>query len=69
MHEPIAKIISNQLDIKHVSLRKKNLTQYKEKLKIGKLQGLMKYPQKYGRQGNSMAYCSDTATSYITRTQ
>ena len=30
---------------------------------------LMKYHQKYGRQGNSTTYCSNTAISYITRTQ
>ena len=29
----------------------------------------MKYPQKYGRQGNSTTYCSDTAMPYITRKQ
>ena len=39
------------------------------KIKIGKLQGLMKCAQKYERQGNSMTYCSDTATPYITQTQ
>ena len=29
--------------------------------------GLDRMPQKYRRQGNSMTYCSDTATLYITR--
>ena len=36
----------------------KNSTQYKEKSKIEK-------QQKYGRQGNSTTYCSDTVTPYI----
>ena len=29
----------------------------------------MNYLQKYGRQGNSTTYCSDTVMPYITRTQ
>ena len=29
----------------------------------------MKYPQKYGRQGNSAIYCSNTVTPYIARSQ
>ena len=29
----------------------------------------MKYPQKYGRPGNSMTYCSDTVMPYIFKTQ
>ena len=33
------------------SLRKKNSTQYQEKLIRGKQQGLRKYPQTYGGQG------------------
>ena len=34
-------------------------------LKIGKLQGWTRFPQKYGRPDNSTTYCSDTATQYI----
>ena len=50
------KIISNQLDIK--------LGQFKNI----KQQGLMKYPQKYGRLGNSTTYRSDTVMPYIIKT-
>ena len=64
------KNISNQLNIKLGQFTQElNLRKKKEKLKIEKLQGLMKYHQKYGRQGNSTTYCSDAATPYITRTQ
>ena len=42
MNEPITKIIINQLDINYKRLYEKNLTQYWEKLKIEKQQGLMK---------------------------
>ena len=57
IHEPITRIISKQLDIK--------LGLFSEKLKIGKLQGWTRFPQKYGRPDNSTTYCSDTATQYI----
>ena len=60
-HEPITRIISKQLDHSH----KKNSTRFSEKLKIGKLQGWTRFPQKYGRPNNSTTYCSDTATQYI----
>ena len=57
------KIIYNQLDI--------NLGQFTQEelniLKTGKLPPSMKYFQKYGKQGNSMANCYDTATPCITR--
>ena len=53
-HEPITRIISKQLDS----------TRFSEKLKIGKLQGWTKFPQKYGRPDNSTTYCSATATQY-----
>ena len=53
-NEPITRTISKQLDIK--------LGPFLEKLKIGKLQGLTKSPQKYGRPDNSTTYCSDNAT-------
>ena len=58
-HEPITRIIIKQLDSDR-SL-KKNSTQFLEKLKIGKLQGLTRFPQKYGRPDNSTTYSSDTA--------
>ena len=57
-HEPITRIISKQLDIKLGPFTQE------EKLKIGKLQGWTKFPQKYGRPDNSTTYCSDTATQY-----
>ena len=43
----------------------KNSTQYSEKLKIVKPQGLMKFPQKYGKPDNLMTYCSDTVLQFI----
>ena len=43
----------------------KNSTKYLEKLKTEKPQGLMKFPQKYGRPDNSMVYCSDTVMQFI----
>ena len=62
-HEPITRIISKQLDIKLGPFTEEELDS--EKLKIGKLQGWTRYPQKYGRPDNSTTYCSDTATQYI----
>ena len=41
------------------------MTQSLEKLKIGRPQGLTRFPQKYGRPDNSTTYCSDTATQSI----
>ena len=68
-HEPITRIISKQLDIKLEPFTQEELDSVlrkkKEKLKIGKLQGLMKFPQKYGRPDNLTTYCSDTATQSI----
>ena len=66
-HEPIMKIISNQLDIKLGQFTQEEPDSVLRKK--GKQQGLMKYPQKYGRQRNSTTYCSDTLMLYITRTQ
>ena len=66
-HEPITKIISNHLDMKLGQLTQEELDS--EKIKIGKQQGLMKYPQKYGRPGNSTTYCSDTVMLFITKTE
>ena len=61
-HEPITRIISKQLAIKLGPFTlKKNSTRFLEQLKIGKLQGWTRFPQKYGRPDNSMTYCSDTA--------
>ena len=66
----ITKIINNQLDIQQgqfsLEVFKVVLTKIKKKRKE-KLPSLMKYLQKYGRQGNLMTYYSDTATPYITR--
>ena len=69
MHKPITKIISNQLDIKLEQLKQEEVDSILGKLKIGKQQGLMKYLQKYRRQGNSTTYCSDAVMLNITRTQ
>ena len=44
-HEPITRIIKKQLDIKLGRSLKKNLTQFLEKLKIGKLQGWTRFPR------------------------
>ena len=51
-HEPILRIISKQLDIKLGPFTQEELDS--EKLKIEKPQGLMKFPQKYGRLDNLM---------------
>ena len=39
------------------------------KIKIRKQQGLIKYPQKYGRPENSTTYFSNTVMQYIIKTQ
>ena len=64
-NKPTSKIINNQLDINQFT--QEGLDVALRKLKTGKRPDLMKYNQKYGRQGNSMTYCSDTATPYVTR--
>ena len=66
-HEPITRIISKQLDIKLGPFTQVKLDSVlkKKKKKIGKLQGLTRFPQKYGRPDNSTTYCSDTATQSI----
>ena len=66
--EPIIKIISNPLDIKKGEFTQEELDVVLKKLKIGKLQVLMKYSQNYQKQENLMTYCSDTATRYTSRT-
>ena len=43
----------------------KNSTRFLEKLKIGKLQGWTRSPQKYGRPDNSTTYSSDNVTQSI----
>ena len=63
-HEPITRIISKQLDIKLGPFTQEELDSVLRKIKIGKLLGWTKFPQKYGRPHNSMTYCSDTATQY-----
>ena len=58
-----------QLDIKLGRFTQEELDSVLTKLKIGKQQGLMKYPQKYGRPNNSTTYCFDTVMPYIIKTQ
>ena len=69
MHEPIMKIISNQQDTKLEQLMQKELDSVLRKIKNRKAAGLDEIPPKYGRQENSMIYCSNTVMLYITRTQ
>ena len=64
-HEPITRIISKQLDIKLGPFTQEELDSVLRKLKIGKLQGWTRFPQKYGRPDNSTTYCSDNATQSI----
>ena len=64
-HEPITRIISKQLDIKLGPFTQELDSVLKKKLKIGKLQGWTRFPQKYGRPDNSTTYCSDTAPQSI----
>ena len=64
-HEPITRIISKQLDIKLGPFTQEELDSVlRKKLKIGKLLGWTRFPQKYRRLDNSTIYCSDTATQY-----
>ena len=66
MNKRITRIISKQLDIKLSPFTKEELDSVlKKKSKIGKLQGLTRSPQKYGRPDNSTTYSSDTATQSI----
>ena len=65
-HEPITRIICKQLKIKLGPFTQEEIF-FLKKLKIGKLQGLTGFPQKYGRPDNSMTYCSDTAMQSITK--
>ena len=62
-HEPITRIISKQLDIKLGPFTLEQLDPVLRKIK--KSQGLMKFPQKYGRPDNSTTYCSDTVMQFI----
>ena len=68
-HEPITRIICKQLDIKLGPFTQEEVESVPEKLKIGKLQGWTRFPQKYGRPVNSTTYCSDTATQYTIKTR
>ena len=52
LRKPFTRVISKQLDIKLVQFTLEELESVLRKIKIEKQQGLMKYPQKYGRQGN-----------------
>ena len=68
-NKPFTKIINNQLDIKLGLFMQEELDVVLRKIKTGKLPDLLKYHQKYGRQGNLATYCSDTVMPYIIRTQ
>ena len=57
-HEPITRIITKQLDIKLGPFTQEELDSVLRKLKIGKLQGWTRFPQKYGRPDNSTTYCN-----------
>ena len=57
------KIFNNQLDIKLGHFTQEELDVVLKLLKTRKLPVLMKYHQKYGTQGNSTIYCSDTVTA------
>ena len=59
-HEPITRIISNQLDIKLGQFTQEELDSVLRKIKNRKAAGLdEKKTQKYGRPGNSTTYYSD----------
>ena len=65
-HEPITTIISKQLDIKPGPFTQEELDSVlKKELKIGKMQDLTRFPQKYGRPDNLTTYCSYTITQSI----
>ena len=64
-NEPITTIISKQLDIKLGPFTQEELDSVLKKLKIGKLQGLTRFHQKYGRPDNLTTYCSDSVTQSI----
>ena len=59
-HEPTTRIIRKQLDIKIEQFTQEELNSVLKKIKIGKQESLMKYPQKYGKPGYSKTYYSDT---------
>ena len=69
--KPITKIINNLQNIKIGQFIEEELDVVLLKIKKnpGNMLVLMKYLQKYGRQGNTMTYCSDTATPYVGGTQ
>ena len=66
-NSPITKIIINQLDIKLEQFTQE-LIVVPTRIKIRKAVVFGEIPTEVGRQGNLMTYCSDSATSYITRT-
>ena len=57
--------INNQLVIKLWQFTQEELDSVLRKTLNRRATGLMKYPHKYGRPGNSMTYCSDTIMQYI----
>ena len=67
MDEQITRIINKQLDIKLGPFTKEELDSVFKKLKIRKLQGWTKSPQKCGRLDNSTIYCSGNATQSIVK--
>ena len=67
--KPLMKIINNQLDMKRGQFTQEELYIVQTKIRNRKAASFDEIPQKYGRQENSMTYCSDTAKPYLTRTQ
>ena len=64
-HEPITKIICYHIEIKLGQFTQEELDSVLRKIKkIGKPQGLTKYPQEYGRPGYSTTYYPDTVMPY-----
>ena len=66
--KPLPKIIYDQLNIKLEQFIQEELNIFLTKIKSRKVTGLDEIPPKNGRQGNSMTYCSYSATLYITGT-
>ena len=69
MHEPITKIISDQLEIKLGQFMQEELNSLLRKIKNRKVAGLDEIPPEVWKTRNSMTYCSNTAMPYITKTQ
>ena len=63
----ITKIINNQLDIKLGEFIQAELDIILTKMKKRKAGGLDEIPPEISKTRNSMTYCFDTVTSFITR--